>query len=51
MMAARRVTDGFCQRAVELVFQTDVAMKTGVDDPERLLELLIVQLAQEARHG
>ena len=51
MTAARRVTDGFCQRAVELVFQTDVAMKTGVDDPERLLELLIVQLAQEARHG
>ena len=51
MTAARRVTDGFCQRAVELVLQTDVAMKTGADDPERLLELLIVQLAQEARHG
>ena len=51
MTAARRVTDSFCQRAVELVLQTDVAMKTSADDPERLLELLIVQLAQEARHG
>lgn len=51
MTAARRVTDGFCQKAVELVLQTDVAMKTGADDPERLLELLLVQLSQEARHG
>ena len=50
MTAARRVTDGFCQKAVELVLQTDVAMKTGADDPERLLELLLVQLSQEARH-
>ena len=39
------------QKAVELVLQTDVAMKTGADDPERLLELLLVQLSQEARHG
>ena len=51
MTAARRVTDSFCQKAVELVLQTDVAMKTGADDPERLLELLLVQLSQEARHG
>ena len=35
----------------KLVLQTDVAMKTGADDPERLLELLLVQLSQEARHG
>lgn len=51
MTAARRVTDRFCQNAVSLVLQTDVAMKTSTDDPERLLELLIVCLAQEARHG
>ena len=51
MTAARRVTDGFCQKAVELVLQPYVAMKTGADGPERLLELLLVQLSQEARHG
>ena len=51
MTAARRVTDSFCQKAVEQLLPTDVAMKTGADDPERLLELLLVQLSQEARHG
>ena len=51
MNAARRVGDGFCRRAVELCLQTDVRMKTSYDDPERLLELLVVELAQEARRG
>lgn len=51
MTAARRVSDRFCQQAVELVLQTDVAIKTGTDDPERLLELLLVSLAREAQHG
>ena len=51
MTAARRVTDGFCQRAIELALDTDIAMKTSADEPERLLELLIVRLAQEAQHG
>lgn len=51
LTAARRVSDAFCQRAAELTLQTDIAMKTGADEPNRLLELLLVQLAQEARHG
>ena len=51
MSAARRVTDRFCQTAIEQVLQTDVAMKTSASDPEQLLELLIVRLAQEAQHG
>lgn len=51
MTAARRVTDGFCRAAVELCLQTDVAMKSGTDDNARLLELLVAQLAAEARRG
>ena len=30
---------------------TDYKLKTSFDDGERLLELLILQLAQEVRHG
>ena len=51
MTAARRVTDRFCQSAIQLVLDTDLAMKTSADEPERLLELLLVRLAQEAQHG
>ena len=51
MTAARRVTDGFCQRAVELTLQTDLAMKTSGGDAVQLLEILLVQLALEARRG
>ena len=49
MEAARRVKPEFCRKAAELVLETDYRMKTSFDDPERLLELLILQLAQEAR--
>ena len=49
MDAARRFTPAFCARASQLVLETDYAMKTSYDEPERLLELLILQLAQEAR--
>ena len=51
MTAARRVTDRFCQCAIELVLDTDVAMKTSAGEQEQLLELLLVRLAQEAQHG
>ena len=37
------------RKAAELVLETDYRMKTSFDDPERLLEMLILQLAQEAR--
>ncbi len=49
MDAARRFPAAFCARAMELVVQTDYRMKTSYDDPQRLLELLILQLAEEAR--
>ena len=51
MDAARRLRPEFCARAVELALETDYAMKTSLDDPERLLEMLILQLAQEGRNG
>lgn len=49
MDAARRFTPEFCRRAAELVVETDYRMKTSFDEPERLLEMTILQLAQEAR--
>ena len=50
MEAARKFSPGFCQKAAELVVETDYKMKTSYDEPERLLELLLLQLAQEARN-
>lgn len=49
--AARRFSARFCQRASELILETDYRIKSSFDDPERLLELLILELAQEARNG
>lgn len=51
MEAARRFRPEFCARASELVMETDYRMKTSFDDSERLLEVLILQLAQEARNA
>jgi len=51
MDAARRFSQDFCRRASELILQTDYQLKTSYDDPDRILELLVLQLAQEARHG
>ena len=51
MEAARRVRPEFCAKASQLILETDYKMKTSFDDPERLLELLILQLSQEALHG
>ena len=49
MQAAMRFSARFYRRAAELVLETDYRMKTSFDDQERLLELLVLQLAQEAR--
>ena len=48
MEAARRFSPEFCRRAAQLVLETDYQMKTSFDDSQRLLELLILRLAQEA---
>ena len=51
MEAARRLKPDFCAKAAELILETDYRMKTSFDDNERLLELLILRLSQEALHG
>lgn len=51
MEAARRFRPEFCRKAAELILETDYQMKTSFDDSERLLELLILRLAQEAGNG
>ena len=51
MSAAGRFSARFCAKAAELVLETDYKMKTSFDDQDRLLEMLILQLAQEARNG
>lgn len=49
MSAAGRFSAKFLARAATLVLEADYGMKTSLDDPDRLLELLVLQLAQEAR--
>jgi DNA polymerase III delta subunit len=51
MEAAKRFSPAFCARAAELILETDRKMKTSFDDQDRLLELLILQLAREARNA
>ena len=51
MEAARRFRPEFCKKAAELILETDYQIKTSFDDSERLLEILILQLAQEAVNG
>ncbi len=51
MEAARRFSSDLCSRALTLILETDRAMKTSYDDPKRLLEKLVLNLAQEAGHG
>lgn len=50
MESARRLSLPFCRKAVSLAMETDYEIKTSYDDPERLLELLLMQLASEARN-
>ena len=49
MEACRRFKPDFFKTASQLVVETDYAMKTSYDEPERLLEILILQLSQEAK--
>ncbi len=51
MEAARGFSPQFFASAVTLCMETDFRMKTSFDDKQRLLELLILQLAREARNG
>ena len=49
MESARKFSAAFCKRTAELIFETDFRMKTSFDEQERLLEMLLLQLAQEAQ--
>lgn len=51
MPKAKRFSADFCAFAAQLVMETDVKLKTSYDEPERLLEMLLLQLAEEARNG
>lgn len=51
MAVAKRFSPRFCAKAAELILQTDRAMKTSLDDEYRLLEMLLMELAVEARNG
>lgn len=51
MDSAGRFSARFCRIAAELILETDNALKTSYDEPERLLEVLVLRLAQEAKNG
>ena len=51
MSAAGRFGAGFYAKAAELVLESDRRMKTSYDDPKRILEVLIIDLAREVRNG
>lgn len=51
MATAKNFSAAFCRKSAEKILETDYAIKTSFDDPERLLELLILELSQEARNG
>ena len=51
MDASSRFSARFCRTASVLILETDNALKTSYDEPERLLEVLVLRLAQEAKNG
>ena len=48
--AASRFSSRFYETAAHLVMECDRNMKTSFDDPDRLLEILLLQLSQEAKN-
>ena len=51
MSAAGKFSADFYKKTAELLLETDHQMKTSYDTQERLLEILILRIAQEARNG
>ena len=51
MSAAGKFPARFYAKATELILESDRQMKTSFDDSERILEILILRLAQEVSHG
>ena len=50
MSAAACFSAQFYEKAAGLILQSDLQMKTSFDNPERILEVLVLQLAREARN-
>lgn len=50
MSAAGRFSGQFYKKAAELVLESDAQMKTSFDDGERILEILLMRLSQEAKN-
>jgi DNA polymerase-3 subunit delta len=50
MRSARNFSARFYAATAELVMETDRQLKTSYDEPDRLLELLILRLSQEVRN-
>lgn len=51
MNAAAGLSEQFCDRAVLLCEETDFRIKNSYDTPERMLELLLLKIAEEAHHA
>lgn len=51
LQACRGFSPAFYAKAAELVLETDRQMKTSFDDPQRLLEMLLLRLSAEAKNG
>lgn len=51
MGASRKFSYKFLEKSANLVLETDRKLKTSADDPQRLLEMLLMELAAEARNG
>ena len=50
LSTAKRFSPGFYAKAMELIMEADRKIKTSVDDGERILEMLVGELAAEARN-
>ncbi len=50
MNSAMRLSDRFCRLANSLILEADYQLKTSYGDAERLIETLVLRLAQEARN-
>jgi DNA polymerase III delta subunit len=51
MTDAGKVSAAFCQKAMNLIMETDYKLKTSGGDEQQLMEILLLQLAQEAKNG
>ena len=51
MSSAKNFSPRFYKAASSLILEADMHLKTSFDEPERILEMLILELAQEARNG